>query len=69
MNVSIAELRKDTEKYVDMAREQDVYVTRNGKRVAKITAVTMNERSSAKALIGLLPSDVDEDAARMQRLK
>jgi antitoxin (DNA-binding transcriptional repressor) of toxin-antitoxin stability system len=38
-------------------------LTKNGKRVAKLTSTRQNKMASAKALFGILPSDVDLDSA------
>lgn len=54
---------------VAMAEEQDVFITKNGKRVAKITSAKADKVAAAKALFGLLPGDADLDKAREERLK
>jgi prevent-host-death family protein len=69
MLVSLSELKSKPGKYVAMADRQDIYITRNGKRVAKLTSARQNKTASAKALFGILPSDVDLDQARLERLK
>jgi prevent-host-death family protein len=69
MLVSLSELKANPGKYVDMAGQRDIYITRNGKRVAKLTSARQAKMASAKALFGILPDDVDLDGAREQRLK
>ncbi len=64
MQVSLSELQTNPGKYVALADEQDIYITKNGKKVAKLTSAKANKVDSAKALFGLLPADTSLDAAR-----
>jgi prevent-host-death family protein len=69
MLVSLSELKTNPGKYVAMADHQDIYITKNGKRVARLTSARQNKMASAKALFGILPDNVDLDRAREERLK
>jgi len=69
MLVSLSELKTNPGKYVAMADRQDIYITKNGRRVARLTSVKQNKTVSAKALFGILPGDVDLAAAREERIK
>ena len=68
MLVSLSELKTNPGKYVAIADRQDIYITRNGKRVARLTSARPDKTASAKALFGILPGDVDIDSARGERL-
>lgn len=54
--ISISELKTNVGKYVTMAAEEDIYITKNGKRVAKITSAKVDKVFEAKSLFRLLPS-------------
>ncbi|MDL2291375.1 type II toxin-antitoxin system Phd/YefM family antitoxin [Desulfovibrio sp. OttesenSCG-928-F20] len=69
MLVSLSELKTNPGKYVALVDEQDVYITKNGKRVAKLTSLRSDKVFAAKNLFGVLPGDVDLDAVREERLK
>ena len=69
MLVSLSELKTNPGKYVAMADQQDIFITKNGKRVAKLTSARPDKAASAKALFGILPGDVDLNSAREERLK
>ena len=69
MNVSLSDLKVNVGKYVKMAEENDIYITRNGKRVAKLTSAESDKKASLEALIGLLPNGIDIDQARTERYK
>lgn len=69
MLVSLTELKTNPGKYVALADRQDVYITRNGKRVARLTSAKPDKMASARALLGILPTDADLDEAREERLR
>ena len=68
IQISISELKTHAGKYVELADREAVYITRNGRRVAKLTAAAPDKVTAVKALFGLLPADVDLDRARQERL-
>jgi prevent-host-death family protein len=69
MLVSLSELKTNPGKYVAMAEKQDIYITKHGKRVAKLTSAKPDKVASAQAFFGILPGDVDIDQVRMERLQ
>ena len=68
IQISVSDLKQNPGKYVSMVNNGDIYITKNGKLVAKLTAVKSDKVAAAKELFGLLPSDVDLDKAREERL-
>ena len=68
MQVSISELKANAGKYVSMASREDVYITKNGKRVAKIVSTRADRKNASQALIGILPAEIDLHQAREERL-
>ena len=69
MLVSLSELKTNPGKYVALADELDIYITKNGKKVAKLTSARQDKVASAKALFGILPGNIDLDTAREERLR
>jgi len=67
-SITLSQLKTNTGKYISLASEEDIYVTRNGKQVARITSAKINKVAAAKALFGILPSDVDLNKSRTERL-
>jgi len=51
-----------------MADQQDIFITKNGKRITEPTSTKQDKMASAIALFGILPSNVDLDSARKNRL-
>ena len=68
MQVSISELKANAGKYVSLAGQEDVFITKNGKRVAKIVSTKADRKKASLALIGILPAEIDFHQAREERL-
>lgn len=66
--ISLSDLKANTGKYVTLAQKQDIFITRNGKLVAKLTTAKADKVAAAKALFGILPPDTDLVKAREDRL-
>ncbi len=69
MLVSLSELKANPGKYVDMVDQQIIYITRNGKKVARFTTARPDKQACARALFGILPENVYLDTVREERLK
>lgn len=67
--ISVSELKTNAGKYVSMAQTQDILITKNGKLIARLTTAKPDKVAAAKALFGILPSDVSIDESREERLK
>ena len=68
MSITATELKLNLSKYLLMAEKEDVYITRNGKVVAKLTNPNQNRVDMAKSLFGILPADLTAEEAREERL-
>lgn len=67
--ISVSELKTNAGKYVTMAQSQDIFITKNGKLIARLTTAKPDKIAAAKALFGILPSDVNPDESREERLE
>jgi len=77
MQVALSDLKINVGKYVDLAETTDVIITKYGKPAAKIIRFDkepwylkkMPEQiTSVEQLFGTLPSDIDQDDVRAERL-
>lgn len=68
MQISLSDLKANAGKYVTMVDTTDIFITRNGKPVAKLVAVKQDKAASLKAILGAIPSDMDYDKLREERL-
>ena len=62
MQVALSELKTNVGKYVDMAEKQDIYITRNGKQVAKIVGTNRDRVADMRSLFGIakLPQEYND---------
>ena len=68
MSITATELKSNLGKYLMLAATEDIFVTKNGKVVAKISNPYQDRVNTAKSLFGILPADVTLEEAREERL-
>lgn len=68
MSITATELKNNLRKYLLLSATEDIYITRNGKVVSKLTNPFQERVDAAKSLFGILPNDITLDAAREERL-
>ena len=68
MLITAAELKRNLYKYLLLAGTQDIFITKNGKVVAKLSNPHLDRVNLAKSLFGILPSDTTLEEAREDRL-
>ena len=57
MFVTATDFKSNIGKYLALVAEQDIFITKNGKSVAKLTSAKQNKVDIAKSLFGILPND------------
>ena len=68
MSITATELKQNLGKYLLLSASEDVYITKNGKVVAKLTNPNQNRVKTAKSLFGILPVDASLEDAKAERL-
>ena len=68
MSVTATEFKLNLGKYLALAENEDVYITKNGKVVAKLTNPNADRVETAKSLLGIIPADITPEKAREERL-
>ncbi|MBQ8639070.1 MAG: type II toxin-antitoxin system prevent-host-death family antitoxin [Lachnospiraceae bacterium] len=68
MSITATELKTNLSKYLLLAEKEDVFITRNGKIIAKLTNPYQNRVDMAKSLFGVIPADITLEEAREERL-
>lgn len=61
-------IKENLSKYLLLSATEDVYITKNGKIVSKLTNPFRERVEVAKSLFGVLPADIGEEEAREERL-
>lgn len=69
MSITATELKMNLGKYLMLAETEDVFITKNGKVVAKLTNPNSDRVEIAKSLFGVIPPDVTVEEARDERLE
>ena len=68
MNVTATELKLNLGKYLLLAATQDIYITRNGKTIAKLVSPYQDRVDTFDALFGSVPDTITLEEARKERL-
>ncbi len=70
MIVTATELKTNLSKYLDLAVTQDIFITKNGKNIARLTTPFVNKLSALDNLVGIVPQNVNlnEKESREERL-
>lgn len=68
MSITATELKNNLGKYLQLSETEDIFITKNGKVVAKLTNPYQDRVEVAKSLFGILPKDADIEAARAERI-
>lgn len=69
MVVSTTELKQNLSKYLLMAEREDVFITRKGKVVAKLTNPNQDRVDMARSLFGVAPGDMSAEEAHRERIE
>lgn len=68
MSITATELKENLGKYLLLAAEEDIFITRNGKVIAKLTSPFEDRVQMVESLVGIIPDDVTLEEAREERL-
>ena len=68
MSITATELKLNLGKYLLLAATQDIYITRNGKTVAKLVSPYQDRVDTVNALFGSVPDTMTLEEAREEQL-
>ena len=69
MSITATELKSNLGKYLLLAATEDIFITKNGKVIAKLSNPHQDRVDMAKSLFGILPDDVSLEEAREERIE
>lgn len=69
MTITSKELKNDLNKYLRLAQTEDVFVTKNGRVMCKLSPVCEDKIAIVESLIGVVPSNAIIDEGKNERLK
>ena len=67
MSITANELKNNLGKYLMLAATEDIFITKNGKVVAKLSNPHQDRVDMAKSLFGILPADITLEEAKTER--
>ena len=67
MSITATELKMNLGKYLLLAETEDIYITKNGKVIAKLSNPNADRVEMAKSLLGIIPADVTLEEAKAER--
>lgn len=68
MSITATELKANLGKYLLLSATEDIYITKNGKVISKLTSPYKDRTETARSLFGILPDTMTLDQAREERL-
>ena len=68
MVVTATEFKANFGKYLELIAEEDIFITRNGKTVAKVVNPQISAVDSLRGMLSGISSDIDKDSLREERL-
>ena len=57
MIVTATEFKTNLGKYLEMATSQDIFITKNGKSIARLTSPAVGKLALLDDLVGIVPED------------
>ncbi len=68
MSITATELKQNLGKYLLLSAQEDIYITKNGKIIAKLSNPHQDKVRTAQSLFGILPQDADIEVSKEERL-
>lgn len=66
MTITATEFKKNLGKYLTLANDEDIYITKNGKEIAKLTNPAGDKIAMLDSLVGIVP---EEDRMSLEEIK
>lgn len=68
MSITATELKENLSRYLLLAATEDIYVSKNGKIICKLTNPFQEKVDTAKSLFGILPDTMTLEEAKRERV-
>ena len=70
MVITATEFKTNLGKYLELAAAQDIFITKNGKNIARLTSPFVNKLAVLDSIVGIIPQneDLNEKVIREERL-
>lgn len=68
MSITATELKNNLAKYLLLSNTEDVFITKNGKVIAKLSNPYQDKVKIVESLMGVIPSEMTLEESREERL-
>lgn len=68
MSITATELKLNLSKYLLLSASEDIFITKNGKVISKLTNPFQQKLDIAQSLFGIIPSDIHAEQVIEERL-
>lgn len=68
MSITATELKLNLGKYLLLSETEDIYITKNGKVISKLSNPNQDRVADMKSLFGIIPADVTLKETKEERL-
>ena len=68
MLISATEFQNNVGKYLNIAGNEEIVITRNGRQIARLLGIGKTASFLSDKLLGVLPADIDLSGERDERL-
>lgn len=69
MIVTATEFKTNFGKYLDLVANEDIFITRNGKTIAKVVNPQISAVDCLRGMLKDMPADIARDSLREERLE
>ncbi len=68
MSITTTELKENLNKYLQLSATEDIFITKNGKIIAKLSNPFEDRIQLVNSLVGIIPDTMTLEEAREERL-
>lgn len=68
MTITATEFKNNLGKYLQLSATEDIFITKRGKVVTKLTSPYHDRVKTAKSLFGILPKTIDTENLKEERV-
>ena len=70
MMVTSTDFKMNLGRYLDLAAQEEIVITKNGRRIAKLVADQEDRTAVARSLFGIIPPDnMSDDKIKEERMR
>lgn len=69
MSITVTEFKKNLGKYLELSEHEDIFISKNGKVIAKLTNPNKNRLELANSIIGIIPDSMTLEEAKNKKVE